>query len=397
MDSIKLREQRAGLIKNARNFYEEHNENGVMNAEDAATFDRMCADADALKPQIERLERIENMNREMNEPTSEPLVSRPENADQANSPRSTAEYRSAFWNNVRNRSIPYEVRNALTIGQDAEGGYLCPDEYEKTLLDALADQNIFRTLATLIQSDSGERKIPVIASHGTAQWTAEGAAYVESDDAFDIITLGAHKLTTLMKVSEELLNDSVFNLESYIAAEFARRMGRAEETAFVGGTGTGQPMGLLHATKGAQLGVTSASGTAITADEIIDLVYSLRAPYRARASFLMNDTTIKAIRKLKGTDGQYIWQPSIQQGTPDTLLGKPLHTSVDMPELAAGKKVVTFGDYSYYWISDRKGRSIKRLDELYAVNGQVGFLASQRVDGKLLLPEAVKVLATKST
>jgi HK97 family phage major capsid protein len=150
------------------------------------------------------------------------------------------------------------------------------------------------------------------------------------------------------------------------------------------------------ATGGAQLGVTAGSATAITADEIIDLVYSLKAPYRKNAVFLMNDATVKAIRKLKDGQGQYLWQPSLTAGTPDTLLNRPVYTSAYAPIIEAGAKTIAFGDFGYYWIADRQGRSFKRLNELFATTGQVGFLASQRVDGKLILPEAIKVLQQKA-
>ena len=200
----------------------------------------------------------------------------------------------------------------------------------------------------------------------------------------------------MIKVSEELLNDSVFDLKNYISREFARRIGAKEEEAFFTGDGSGKPLGILAATGGAETGITAASATAITADELIDLFYSLKAPYRRNAVWVLNDSTIKAIRKLKDNNGQYLWQPSLTAGTPDTILGRPVRTSAYMPAIAASAKTIAFGDFSYYWIADRQGRSFKRLNELYAANGQVGFRASQRVDGKLILPEAIKVLAQKS-
>ena len=200
----------------------------------------------------------------------------------------------------------------------------------------------------------------------------------------------------MIKVSEELLNDSVFDLESYIAREFARRIGTKEEEAFFTGDGTGKPLGILAASGGAETGVTAASDTAVTADELMDLFYSLKSPYRKNAVWILNDSTIKAIRKLKDNNGQYLWQPSLVAGTQDTILGRPVKTSAYMPAIAAGAKTIAFGDFSYYWIADRQGRSFKRLNELYAANGQVGFLGSQRVDGKMILPEAVKVLVQKA-
>ena len=158
----------------------------------------------------------------------------------------------------------------------------------------------------------------------------------------------------MIKVSEELLNDSVFDLESYIAKEFARRIGAKEEEAFFTGDGSGKPLGVLAATGGAETGVTSASSTAITADELMDLFYSLKSPYRKKAVWVLNDSTIKAVRKLKDSTGQYLWQPSLMAGTPDTLLGRPVKTSAYMPVIAAGAKTIAFGDFSYYWIADRR-------------------------------------------
>ena len=204
------------------------------------------------------------------------------------------------------------------------------------------------------------------------------------------MSLRAHKLSTIIKVSEELLNDSAFNLETYISSEFARRMGAAESLRLSTVTVQASPTGVINT---AEVGVTSASANAITTDEIIDLYHSLRTPYRKNAAFLANDSTIKAIRKLKDSNNQYLWQPGLQAGQPDTILNRPIHTSAYMPEIGGGNKILLFGDLKYYWIADRQGRSFQRLNELFAKNGQVGFRVFQRVDGKLILPEAVKTMA----
>lgn len=198
------------------------------------------------------------------------------------------------------------VVNALEEGTDSEGGYLVPDEYERTLVEALEEENVFRQLANVIRTSSGDRKIPVVATKGTASWIDEEGAYTESDDSFGQVSIGAYKVGTMIKVSEELLNDSVFDLESYIAKEFARRIGAKEEEAFFSGDGSGKPLGILAATGGAQTGVTAASSTAVTADELMDLFYSLKSPYRKKAVWVLNDSTIKAVRKLKDSTGQYL-------------------------------------------------------------------------------------------
>ena len=396
---LTMREKRASLWDAAKKFRDSHIGNdGTMSAEDAAVYDRMVDDVDRMKNEIDRLERQEAIENEMNRPTASPIPSRPENpiTGEDRKGRASDNYKKAFWRMMRAKSVPHEVLDALQVGVESEGGVLAPDEYQRTLIEALEEQNIFRQLAHVISTSSGDRKIPVVASKGTASWIDEEAAYPESDDSFGQVSIGAYKLATMIKVSEELLNDSVFDLPSYIAREFARRIGAAEEEAFFTGNGTGKPLGILADTGGAETGVTAASATAVTMDEVMDLYYSLRAPYRRNAVFIMNDSTVKAIRKLKNGNGDYLWQSSLTAGQPDMLLNRPVYTSGYMPAIAAGKKAILFGDLGYYWVADREGRSFKRLNELYAANGQVGFQSSERVDGKLVLAEAVKVLAMKS-
>ena len=401
MTILELREKRAKAWEAAKAFLDSHrNEKGVLSAEDDAAYTRMEQEITDLGKEIARLERQEALEAELNLPVNKPITAKPMNGkpeEGSKTGRAAEEYRTNFWNMMRSKALMPAVVNALQIGTDSEGGYLVPDEYECTLVEALEEENIFRQLAKVIQTSSGDRKIPVVATKGTASWIDEEGAFTESDDSFGQVSIGAYKLGTMIKVSEELLNDSVFDLESYIAREFARRIGAKEEEAFFTGDGSGKPLGILAATGGAETGVTAASATAVTADELIDLFYSLKSPYRRNAVWMLNDSTIKAVRKLKDSNGQYLWQPSLTAGTPDTILGRPVKTSAYMPAIAAGAKTIAFGDFSYYWIADRQGRSFKRLNELYAATGQVGFLASQRVDGKMILPEAVKVLAQKAS
>jgi HK97 family phage major capsid protein len=390
---LKLREKRAKAWDATKAFLDTKRGNdGLLSAEDTATYDKMEGDVVALGHEIERLERQAAIDAELNKVTGKPITNDPTKGTEEKIGRASNDYKKAFWNAMRSQKPKYEVLDALQIGTDSEGGYLVPDEFERTLVEALEDENIFRSLANVIITSSGDRKIPVVATKGTASWVDEEGIIPESDDSFGQVSIGAYKLATLIKVSEELLNDSVFNLEAYITREFARRIGNKEEEAFFTGDGTGKPTGILAATGGAQVGVTAAAAAAVTIDEVLDLFYSLKAPYRNRAVFVLNDATIKAIRKLKDGNGQYLWQPSLQAGTPDTILNRPIRTSAYMPVLAASAKSIVFGDFSYYWVADRQGRAFKRLNELYATTGQVGFLATQRVDGKLILPEAIKVL-----
>lgn len=395
-------QKRAALVKEAREILDAAKaEKRELTAEENQKYERIDAEIDKLTAEIraaeqmeQREKRLRELEGEMAERRDNPFKPVPAQQNKLDF-RASKEYRDAFFaalKSGRNALYPDELR-ALQVGTASEGGYLVPTEFERRLIDALQDENVMRTIATVITT-ANDTVIPVVASHGTAVWTAEEGDFSESDDTFAQISLGAHKLTTLIKVSEELLRDAAFDIEAYIAAEFARRIGRAEEAAFVAGDGNGKPAGVIG---GAQVGVTTAATNAITSDELIDLFHSLRRPYRQNARWLMADATAKVIRKLKDNDGQYIWQPGLTASQPDTLLGRPVTISDDVPAIAAGAKAIAFGDFSYYWIADRQGRVFQRLNELYAVKGQVGFRAFQRVDGKLTLAEAVKVLQMKTS
>ena len=401
MTVIELRNKRAQKLAAARAFLESNRTpDGFLSQENDAVYTAMESDIANLGREISRMERLEAMDAELSRPLTSPLTEKPAAVAKADEKtgRASDEYSAAFWNQTRRKdSVTPEMKNALQEGVDSEGGYLVPDEFEHTLVQALEQENIVREHAHVFTTSSGNHKIPVVTSKGTASWIDEEGAIPESDDVFGQQMIGAHKVGTLIKVSEELLNDSAFDLEGYFASEFARRIGNKEEDAFFNGDGVGKPLGILAATGGAQVGVTAASATAVTADEIIDLFYSLEAPYRKNAIWVLNDASIAAIRKLKDNNGQYLWQPALHEGTYDTLLGKRIFTSPFVPEMKSGQKSVIFGDLSFYWIGDRQGITFKRLNERYADTGQIGFIATKRLDGKLILPEAVKVLQQKGT
>lgn len=399
MNILELREKRSKAWEAAKAFLDSHRtEKGILSAEDDAVYTKMEQEIEDLGKEISRMERLEALDAELNKPVNTPITDKPVSGKtEEKKGRASDEYKKNFWNAMRMQGDPHIIRNALQEGTDSEGGYLVPDEFERTLVKALEEENIFRKLAKIIQTSSGDRKIPVVTTHGSASWLDEEELVPESDEVFGQTSLSAHKLGTFIKVSDELLNDSVFDLESYISSEFARRIGHKEEEAFFTGDGSGKPTGIFAASGGADVGITSAAAAALTADELIDLFYSLRSPYRKNAVWVMNDSTVKAVRKLKDGNGQYLWQPALTAGTPDTILNRPIYTSSYVPAIAAGAKTIAFGDFGYYWIADRQGRSFKRLNELFATTGQVGFMATQRVDGKLILSEAIKVLQQKAS
>lgn len=395
-----LRTQRAKVWEKAQAFLTANRENGMLSEDNVKAYEAIEQEIVNLGHEIERQERLDSMEREMAAPLSTPITEKPESNKKLDTQKGIAsdEYKKAFWNQVRSKNgISFDVKNALSEGVDSEGGYLVPDEFEHTMVDAMREESPIRELSHVFTTSNGVHKIPIVRTKGNANWIDEGGVYGDSDDVFGQEQIDAHKIGTIIKVSDELLNDSAFDLEKYFQDEFARRIGAKEEEAFIVGDGNKKPTGILNKTGGAEIGVTATSDKAITADEIIDLYYNLKAPYRKNAVWILNDSTVRAIRKLKDTTGQYLWQPALHEGEHETLMGKKIMTSPYVPELGAGKKVIMFGDFSFYWIGDRQGITFKRLNERYADMGQVGFLASKRVDGKLILPEAVKVLQMKGT
>ena len=397
MTITEMREKRNKLVGMMDAFLDTHTtDKGTLSAEDDKTYKDMETEVAQLTDSIHRMERREEIEAELSKPTSKPLTGKPMKADgdkAAKTGRASDEYKKALLQAMRTNFR--QISNVLQEGIDPQGGYLVPDEYDKRLIDILTEENVMRTLGSNITT-SGEHKINIAATKPAAAWIEEGGTLTFGDATFDQIILDAHKLHVAIKVTEELLYDNAFNLENYILTQYGKARSNAEEDAFINGTGVGQPLGILAETGGAQVGVTSASSTKVTADEIINLVYSLKRPYRKNAVFLANDVCVAELRKLKDNNGQYLWQPSLQAGEPDRVLGYKVYTSPYFPVPTAGGTAVAFGDFSYYNIGDRGTRSFAELKELFAGNGMIGFVAKERVDGKLVLPEAIKLLQMKS-
>jgi HK97 family phage major capsid protein len=297
----------------------------------------------------------------------------------------------AFEGYLREGSLSDFEKRALT--ESSTGGYFVPTELLKTYYEALTENSIMRRICRVIQT-STNTAIPVVTAHGSPQWVAEGGTVSDSDPAINQVTLSAHKLAYILKVSEELASDSAIDINQFVLKEFGRIFGVAEDAAFIAGDGSGKPQGVVTA---AETGKQTVSTSAITTDELIDLYYSLDSPYRANAVFIAHPTTVAAIRKLKNSDGDYVWQPGLTSGEPDRLLGCPIYTSSAVPQIAPGNKVVVFFDPNYYVIADRGGLSIAVLKELYAGNGYIGYRGTLRVDGKLVLSDAAKALVMKSS
>jgi HK97 family phage major capsid protein len=356
-------------------------------SEENEQYAQMDKDANAIKARVDRHLALEAAAKDNEHANPSIRAAIEEVEDGPKRPNSTKEYRAAFTAFARHgrNNLEGTIRAVLNTGTTTDGGFLVPTVYNTELIKKLFNVNIMRPLATVIATESTEN-IAVEAGIATAVWLAENATYTESEPTFGQISIGSNKLGVISKVSEELLQDAFFDIQSYLIDQFGTSFGLAEEAAFIAGNGTGKPRGV---TLDATLGVTFAGVAAITADEIMGLFHALPRMYRNKAQWILSDAAVLATRRLKDSYGQYLWQPGLAAGVPDLLLGRVVNTSDFMAVPAAAAVSALFGDYSYYTIADRKTRFVQRLDELYAASGQVGFRAYERVDGKLTRADAV--------
>ncbi len=380
-----LIEKRAKAWEGAKAFVEsKKDKDDLLSDEDVKTYHEMESKIQQFTDEIDRTTRMDAMERELSKPVNTPLTAKPMGDMKESEVKPSSVYKEAMLKALRSNFR--QIDNVLQEKVDADGGYLVPEEYDNRLIQTLNGENIMRSLANIITT-SGDHKINIAATNPAAAWIEEGGQLTFGEATFKQVLLDAHKLHVAIKVTEELLYDSAFNLEDYILEQFGKALANAEEDAFLNGDGTGKPTGIFHETNG---GTHLTEVTAFKSDDIINLIHALKRPYRKNAAFIMNDKLIAIVRKLKDGNGAYMWQPSYQVGEPDTLLGYPVYTSAFAPE---GK--IAFGDFSYYNIGDRGTRSFKQLTELFAGNGMIGFVAKERVDGKLILPEAVQILPVK--
>lgn len=295
----------------------------------------------------------------------------------------SSNYNHSFWNAMKGEASDYRD---IQEGYNS-GSYVMPDESRQKLEAALAKENLFRRFATVVNLSVSDGVIQAISSTGEAELVEEGEAFPESADTFTQFPVKSYKLASMSRLNKSFVLDTNFDLEKYLSNDFAKRFGRAEENIFINGNGTTQPRGVL--TNNAD--VITEANNAISYDEVTKLYFSLKAEYRKDAVFLMHDDTAMQLRLLKDNAGNYLWNASN-----DTIFGKPVVTSSYMPEIAAGAKPIVFGDLSYYWIVERQPLSIKRFNELYVLQGQIGFAGHERIDGKLIQPDAVRILQVRA-
>ena len=275
--------------------------------------------------------------------------------------------------------------NTLREGSDGAGGFLVPDEFENKIVRAMKQKNILRQLATTMTTNRNW-KIPVAVGDGHAYWVPEEGPFPVESTTFDQLEMGAYKLATMTLVTDELLEDSVFDIEDFIADEFAMRLANAEEDAFLHGDGDGKPLGL---TRQLESVVTTENAGIIQIEDLLELQYAIPEPYRDNAVFLMSDAAVRELCKIRSAFDRNIWEGDMCKDVPVKLLGKQVIVCDALPAPESGSMPILYGDFSRYVIGDREHRSVKRLNELYARQGQVAYLISQRVDATLMDKRAI--------
>ena len=293
------------------------------------------------------------------------------------------DYENHFWNAMRGKPGHKEF---ITKGESVTGAFILTPEGQDKYMTAIKQESLFRNLATDIQVYDHDYRIKTVNSEDVAVWVPEGGTIPLSDGMGDFgdITLASHKLAVFLKLEDTLVRDPFFKIEDYLVKRLAKNFGRAEDNGFINGTGENMPTGILAETGGAEVGVTA---TALTYDDVIRLYFSVKPEYRRNGVWLMNDETALALRTLKDDAGQPIWNQSN-----DTILGKRVYISEFMPGAESGSKPIAFGDFSYYWIVRRRPVSVRTLTEQFAMVECVGYLAYEFLDGKLIRPEAIKVM-----
>src|SRR5690554_1180176 len=288
-------------------------------------------------------------------------------------------YNQAFWSKMRGTLINHDD---LKDGQ-IDGGFQLPNDNLGKFYKALEKDNLFRRLATVLSLTNLEGTVHATTSTGSAGVVEEGNLIPEDGDKFTQFPVRSYKIASIAKLKESFVSDNDFNLEKYLTTDFARRFGRAEENLFINGHGVTNQTGILSVSES----VNAKETNTLSYDEIVELYFSIEAEYRKDAVFIMNDETAFYLRTLKDDDGNYLWNSNN-----DTIFGKEVITSRYMPSIESGKQPIIFGDLSFYWVIERKPLAIQVLSELYKNQGQVGFIGYERVDGKLIRPEAVKTI-----
>lgn len=377
-----------------QNFLNEHTDkDGYISDADAKVYDKM---EENLKKELDIMNN--KINNILNQPTSKPIFEQPINYNcRPTSGKfgiAGSDYKERFFDAVRSG---FTAQNSLVTTTPASGGYLIPTSFYDEIVVELRSKNILREISTVIETQS-THDVVIQASAPVADWVSEGAAISLTTETFDKKSLGAHKLAVALAVSNEMLADSYFNISDHLAKEFGAAIALKEESAFFNGTGVNQPLGIITQMTASDTNIVSVTtaGASIATDDLISQCYKLGTEYRKNACWIMANSTLSAIRKLKDNNQAYIWQNQFSESTPPTLLGFPVHVSENIPAIAAGSLSVIFGDFSKFFIGQRGQMTFKPLYEVRSLNDETVFLMTERVDGILTDSKAVVGLKLKS-
>ena len=294
------------------------------------------------------------------------------------------EYHNAFWDVMRGKD---GCTDKLAKGRNTgTGTFAVPVSANGKYNKAIDGQSLLRQIATVFHAYNSNYRIMAKDCNDRAQFVPEGGSIPSYDGVKDFTnyTVATCKLAAFVKLDEDFIHDVTFDIENYLLQRLAKNFGKAETGAFINGTGVQMPTGILNDTKGADVALTAST---LTYDDVISLYFSVKEEYRSNALWLMNDATAMALRKLKDADGNYLWNSNT-----DSIFGKRVIISEFMPSAEPGKKPIAFGDFSYYWVILKKPVSVRAIKEKFVVYDQIGYLAFEFLDGKLIRSEAIKVI-----
>jgi len=394
MHTLELRRRRAALVEQARELLTvAGNEKRDLNSEENTKYDKIMSDVDSLKVQIDREERQSSLESELRESVREPNRPAVNENRKSGNVADSEEYRDAFVSYLRfglsdltseQRSVLGEgfQRSAQSVGTGAAGGYTIPQGFNNALEVAMKAYSSVESVAAGMDTTSGN-DIPwptINDTTNTGRLITESTAATNTEVTFGSVTMKAFYFSSdSILVPFELLQDNDVNLESVLGELLGERLGRVKNTYFTTGTGTSQPKGVVAEST---LGVTAASATAITYNELLDLQHSVDPAYRANARYMFADSTLKAIKKLADSQGRPLWLAGTAVKEPDTINGYAYTINQDMSAIATGVKSVLFGDFKKYKVRRVKGTQLFRISEKYVENRQVAFVAYVRADGR---------------
>lgn len=392
--SKELREKRAKLVADARAMADAVTDGASMTPEVEAKFDEMMAAADKLKLEIDRIERLEAVEdglgqarerRAGREDVSTDEIAERERLE--NGAFSAYLRRGTAGLNEEQRAVAASrIQASLGTNTNTGGGYLVAPEFYGRMVDAELAFGGMLQLGYVFDTDTAAA-LPIPTDNDTSNEGAilgENMQVTPQDVPLGAVTLNGHTYSSrLVLVSNLLLNDSAFNLDVFLANKLGTRIARVTNRHFTVGSGASQPTGVITA---ATLGVTGINGETVSIifDDLIELEHSVDPAYRLNAKFMMADSTLKVIKKLKDNQDRPLWLPGYAVKEPDTINGYGYAINQHMPAMAANAKSVAFGDFSNYFIRRVAGAQILRLTERYADLNQTGFLAFQRWDGQLV-------------